>query len=55
MVLGQILQLHDAPGKPPGTVGPVELEHPVATVIVAGGVLHGGVFLHTALRQLEPE
>ena len=46
VILRQILQLHEPSGKAAGTVGTVELEHPSAPVIPAGGILHGLILFH---------
>lgn len=55
VVLREVLNLNEPAGESPCPVGTVELDQPSGPAVRADHLLHGGVFLDTALRQLLPK
>ena len=55
MVLGQVLQLNMTPSPSSRARCPVEKEHSACATVGTDAVVHRLIFLHTALRQLQPE
>ena len=55
VVLGQVLQLNVSAREAPGSVCPIEHEHPTGATVAADGFLHCLVFPDGGLGQLLPE
>ena len=55
VVLWQVLQLNVSAGEAPGSVCPIEHEHPTGAIVAADGFLHRLVFPDGGLGQLLPE
>ena len=54
VVLRQVLQLDEPACPSAAPVGSIELEHAPTAPVLTDGILHGFIFLHAALRGLQP-